>query len=185
MKIFIAGPRVINELNIDILSKLNSICKNAYEILIGDATGIDSAIQRYLSNINYKKVSVYSSNGIVRNNIGNWETVSVPVKPNTKGFEFYVQKDIQMAKNADAGLMIWNGESRGTFNDIINLLDLNKTVLMYLTSTQKFYTFTTRLDFERFLGSNIKLSNKLKKILERGYIKDFKQVCLFESKIIN
>lgn len=36
------------------------------------------------------------------------------VAPDTKGFNFYASNDLEMAKNADYGLIIWNGKSRGT-----------------------------------------------------------------------
>lgn len=34
-----------------------------------------------------------------------------------------------MAKAADYGFMIWNGKSKGTLNNIINLVQYNKNVL--------------------------------------------------------
>ena len=47
MKIFIAGPRVIKELDKNITIKLNNICEKNYNVLIGDAEGIDSSIQKF------------------------------------------------------------------------------------------------------------------------------------------
>lgn len=69
MNIFIAGPRAITKLDENIYNKLNSICAKNYDILIGDATGIDTTIQNYLQNKEYKNVKVFASNGIARNNI--------------------------------------------------------------------------------------------------------------------
>lgn len=42
-----------------------------------------------------------------------------------------------MAKNADIGFMIWNGKSKGTFNNMINLLNLGKEVILYYVPTKK------------------------------------------------
>ena len=71
--------------------------------------GIDSSVQEYLSQRKYKNVKLYASNGIARNNYGNWRVENVEVDSNIKGFDFYAQKDLQMVKDADIGFMIWNG----------------------------------------------------------------------------
>lgn len=70
MKIFIAGPRAISELDENINMKLNSIFEKGYEVLVGDADGIDSSIQKFLNNRAYKNVTVFASKGIARNNYG-------------------------------------------------------------------------------------------------------------------
>lgn len=69
MKVFIAGPRAITELDENIYLKLNSICDKNYDVLVGDADGIDTSIQKYLQSKLYKNVRVFASKGIVRNNI--------------------------------------------------------------------------------------------------------------------
>lgn len=48
-----------------------------------------------------------------------------------------------MTKDADYGFMIWNGKSKGTLNNIINLTKQNKKVLLYYTPHKKFYTINT------------------------------------------
>ena len=47
LKIFIAGPRVIKELDKNISAKLGNICDKNYDVLVGDADGIDSRIQKF------------------------------------------------------------------------------------------------------------------------------------------
>lgn len=61
MKVFIAGPRVINELNENVCKKLENICKKKYDIVIGDAYGIDSCVQKFLYQKSYKNVTVFAS----------------------------------------------------------------------------------------------------------------------------
>lgn len=56
----------------------------------------------------------------------------IDASPSAKGFEFYAQKDKAMAKDADFGLMVWDGKSKGTLNNMINLLLQEKSVLLYL-----------------------------------------------------
>ena len=140
MKIFIAGARALSHFDAEVCHKLQSIYEKGYDVLIGDAAGIDSAVQRYYAEKNYKSVTIFASNGVARNNIGCWDIENVAVEGNLKGFEFYKQKDIAMANAADYGFMIWNGESRGTLNNINNLIQQKKVCCVYLSAKKKFYT---------------------------------------------
>ena len=180
MKVFIAGPRAVKEIDENVVKKLDNICKKDCEILVGDAIGIDSSVQKYLKSTDYRNVVVYASNGKARNNLNHWNVVDVKVDENIKGFDFYVQKDIQMAKDADAGFMVWNGESKGTFNNILNLLEQQKSVILYFVNTMKFYLFKTKEEFEKFISLNMKLSKSLNKILEKSHKKEFEQVSFLE-----
>lgn len=179
LKIFVAGPRAIKELDKNIIVKLENVCKKEYEVLVGDADGIDSSVQKFLNKQNYQNVTIYASKGIARNNYGNWKIKNVTINENVTGFEFYAQKDLEMAKNSNIGFMIWNGTSRGTFNNIINLLKLEKNVILYYVPNQKFYQFKKMNEFEKFLSVNVKLNGKLKKMLPEKKTKQFVQVCLF------
>lgn len=179
LRIFIAGPRAINELDKNINIKLDSICEKSYEVLVGDADGIDSSIQKFLNKKNYKNVTVYASKGIARNNYGDWKIENVKVDENITGFDFYATKDLSMAQNADIGFMIWNGKSKGTFNNIINLLNLGKDVILYYVPTKKFYQFKKMSDLDNFINTNVKLDSKLKKLLPKKEEKQFVQACMF------
>ena len=181
MKVFIAGPRAVKKLDENVLKKINDICEKNFEILVGDASGIDSLVQNYLKTKNYNNVEIYASNGKARNNFNNWNVVDVEVENGIKGFDFYAQKDIQMANDADTGFMIWNGESRGTFNNIINLLNQEKKVVLYLVNTMNFYLFKNREEFEYFISLNkIKLNTKLEKILEKSSKNKFNQISILD-----
>lgn len=179
MKVFIAGPRAIKELDNNIRIKINSICDKNYDVLVGDADGIDTSVQNYLKDRDYRNVKIFASKGIARNNIGNWNVENVEVNENVKGFDFYAQKDLEMAKKADIGFMIWNGKSRGTFNNMINLLKLEKEVVLYYVPTEKFYSFKQIIELEEFINSNVKLDSKLKKLMPAKQTTQFIQACLF------
>lgn len=127
----------------------------------------------------YKNVTVFTSKGIARNNYGNWKIEKVEVAKNVTGFEFYAQKDLEMAEKANIGFMIWNGKSKGTFNNIINLLNLEKEVILYYIPNQKFYQFKTIKDLNNCLNTNVKLDSKLEKLLNKRDINQFVQACLF------
>ena len=179
LKIFIAGPRAIKELDENISKKLENICAKNYEVLVGDADGIDSSVQKFLQLKSYRNVIVFASKGIARNNYGDWKIETVKVNDNVTGFDFYAQKDLAMAKKADIGFMIWNGKSKGTFNNIINLLNFGKGVILYFVPNQKFYQFKTMKDLNNFLSANVKLDSKLKKLLPNKDVNRFVQACLF------
>lgn len=139
MKVFIAGARAVKILDSVAIDRLTTICKNQLDIIVGDCYGVDSAVQRFCANLPYNKVTVFASNGKVRNNIGHWPVQSIPVESSLKGFEFHRQKDIAMAKDANFGFMIWDGKSKGTYQNIITLLDMKKPVAVYLSQSKTLF----------------------------------------------
>ena len=46
MKVFIGGARQLRSLNKNITERLDNIYQKQFEILIGDATGIDEEVQK-------------------------------------------------------------------------------------------------------------------------------------------
>jgi hypothetical protein len=96
MKIFIAGPRAVSKLTPDINNRLHGIFTKGYNILVGDASGVDKAVQHYFSQLGYRNVVIYASNGKARNNLGNWRIEGVSAPDNIKGFDFYAMKDKAM-----------------------------------------------------------------------------------------
>jgi hypothetical protein len=133
MKYIIAGPRRITTITPCVFDYLDELCHKHSDILIGDANGIDKAIQKYLSSITYSNVTVYATEGLARNNIGNWMIRNVEVNKKTKDFQYYAAKDLQMVKDADCGFLIWNGDSKGTLNSAFNLVCQKKPVSIYFT----------------------------------------------------
>lgn len=137
VKIFIAGARSVHHLDAAVQQRLMTIYQKGYDVLVGDCYGVDTSVQNFYSDLGYSNVIVYASNGKARNNIGNWSVQSVAAPSHVRGFDFYKQKDIAMANEADYGFMIWDGKSRGTFNNILNLIAQDKKVLIYLTTQAK------------------------------------------------
>ena len=141
MKIFIGGSKMISDIDENIKKRLNEFMRCNHEIIIGDCWGIDAAAQKYLYENNYPDVIIYASGNMVRNNIGNFKVSDIPAD-GKKGFEFYRQKDIAMTNDADCGFMIWDGKSKGTLNNIIDLMERKKSVDVYLTYNSTFYTLS-------------------------------------------
>ena len=151
MKIFIAGARSVEKLDPVVLQRMMSIYQKGYDVLVGDCYGVDTSVQKFYSDLRYNNVVIYASNGKARNNIGNWNIHSVSVPSYMRGFDFYKQKDIAMAKEADYGFMIWDGESRGTLNNIINLVSQNKRVLVYYTPEKRMIVINNSDDLDALI----------------------------------
>lgn len=147
MKVFMAGSKHLTTLDVAVTERMFSICSKGFDVLIGDCSGIDAAVQKFFSDLNYQKVTIYASNGKARHNIGNWPIHKVSVPPYMRGFDYYRQKDIAMANDANYGFMIWDGQSRGTRCNIENLLSQSKPVLVYLYPVKKRIWLKTREDF--------------------------------------
>ena len=56
-----------------------------------------------------------------------------------------------MAEDADYGFMIWDGNSKGTLNNIVNLLFRNKKVLVYLAPYQKMISVKSFDDMDQLI----------------------------------
>lgn len=126
MNVFISGSISISKLPDSAIKKIDNIVEKNYTILIGDAKGVDLQVQNYIHKKNYTNVIVYFIGYKTRNNVGNWKTKGIDSDKNKKGRELYTLKDIAMAEDADYGLMIWDGKSHGTFNNIKEMRNRNK-----------------------------------------------------------
>ena len=182
MKIFIAGARNIIDLDDNVKSRLMSIYNNKHSVFVGDCYGVDTAVQKFFIKLKYDNVTVFASNGKARNNIGNWNVENVHVDNLVKGFDFYKQKDIAMANSADYGFMIWDGQSRGTLNNIINLVYQNKKVLVYTTIFHKMLVIETIPQLNSLVEYLPKSTWKTYKKLLSDYFKDSSsQLSLFKQ----
>jgi hypothetical protein len=126
MKVFISGSIKIKDVPKCAIEKINSIIDKNFQILIGDAKGVDSLIQKYLVKKSFQNVVVYFAGDSIRNNLGNWPTKQIIGNNKEKGRDLYTLKDIEMAVDADYGLMIWDGESKGTLANIKQMKNRNK-----------------------------------------------------------
>ena len=147
--VFIGGSRRISRLNDQIRSKLAEIVDRRLQMLIGDANGADRAVQAQLAEWHYSHVTIYFVGLKPRNNKGDWPLLRVETPKGVKGFEFYSMKDKQMAREADCGLMLWDGESRGTLANVINLVSEDKPVAVYVSKQRRFVNVRTPADVGR------------------------------------
>jgi hypothetical protein len=132
MKVFISGSISISELPNSAIRKIDNIIEKNFTIVIGDAKGIDLQVQKYLLKKKYSNVIVYYAGTEIRNNVGGWNTNNIQNENNKKGRELYTLKDMAMAKDSDYGLMIWDGKSKGTLNNILNMKNESKRCFVIL-----------------------------------------------------
>lgn len=151
MTIFIAGSIKIKELAPKVLARLDSLITKGYEVVLGDADGVDLAVQQHLNQSGYSQVTVYSINQ-PRNNAGNWPVEAIPIKKERIGRRECMKKDHTMAEEADYGFMIWDCRSPGTVNNILNLLNLGKQSLVYGNPEDEFRTVRSIDDFDHLLS---------------------------------
>jgi len=161
MKVFIGGSRKISRINQEIKNRIDNLIKNNSIILIGDANGVDKSIQAYLFSKNYKNVYIFCVNNECRNNLGEWEVRHISYDSYKKDYKYYSSKDINMAKETDFGFMIWDGESKGTLNNIINLIKQKKKVLVYFSPKKAFYNIGNFADLNSIFPKCRDLSSEI------------------------
>lgn len=129
-KVFIGGSISIKTLDDNVIARLDGIINKNLTVLIGDAYGADKEIQQYFASHKYKAVTVYACNNRARNNVGTWNINSIQANV-LYGRELYTQKDIAMTNDCDMALMIWDGKSIGTLNNIKRLQSQHKRCIVY------------------------------------------------------
>jgi hypothetical protein len=150
-KVFIGGSRHISRLSAAVRERLDRIIDKGLPVLLGDANGVDKAVQRYLQDRGYRNVEIFCAHGECRNNLGNWPLRSVKPTTTRKDFNYFAEKDRLMAREANYGLMVWDGKSLGTLLNVSRLARQHKTVVVYTASNKQFKEIRAEADFARFL----------------------------------
>src|ERR1022692_296452 len=103
-----------------------------------------------------------------RNNLGNWPTRHVAAPSVRAGFAYYAAKDLAMAHDAKCGMMLWakdlamahdakcgmmlwDGKSKGTLNNVQQLINAGKKAFVYLAPQGTFYKLSTEQDLRDLL----------------------------------
>ena len=159
--VFISGSRYIRALNSEIKSRLQNIVNKKFEIIVGDAFGVDKAVQQYLADMDYPAVRIFCSGSVCRNNLGNWNIEWITVDSSLKGRAFYTEKDKAMAAQADYGFVLWDGKSQGSLNNIHELIRLERKLLLWYAPTKTFHTISSSDDLAAVLPKQIPQYNDL------------------------
>jgi hypothetical protein len=152
--VFVAGSRAVPRLNSQVRERLDNIIKQSLTVLVGDANGVDKAVQRYLAECGHREVVVYCME-VCRNNVGQWPMrVHSADTGSRHDRHYYGIKDLAMAKDAKCGFMLWDGESKGTLTNVVSLLNAHKKVLLYLAPKKLFFKLSIFEDLHEALRAN-------------------------------
>jgi len=149
--VFIGGSRAVSRLNPLIRAKLDDLMKRHCTVFIGDANGADKAVQQHLAATGYRNVVVFCMDQC-RNNLGGWATKVIRTSAPRKDFAYYATKDRAMAEEAKYGVMLWDGRSQGTLNNILNLMRGGKKTLVYLAPRKEFHKLADEGDLRMLLS---------------------------------
>lgn len=143
-KVFISGSISEKKLDQKVIDNINTIISKKYEILIGDAPGIDTLVQNYLGFNHYNNVTVFSITSFARYLASeNFNTKYIPVNNEIKKErERQRYKDIAMSNESDFSLVIWDGKSKGSYSNILRALELNKYVKVFYSLEKSFLDST-------------------------------------------
>lgn len=150
--VFIGGSRAISRLPIQVREWLDDMGQRELRIVVGDADGVDRAIQKHFLDAAYPRLTVFCSGSICRNNLGHWPTEHVATGEWTRGYQFYAAKDRIMAGEADHGLMVWDGKSPGTALNVLRLLCAGKTAVLFNVPARRAVMFKRMADWDLFLS---------------------------------
>lgn len=128
MKLFISGSKSISVLSDEVKSIIDEHIALGTEFLVGDCYGVDAAVQMYLESRGYNNITIYCSGVTPRNNFAPSAKVCscAEAAKGLTGSAFHYVKDIQMANDCDQAIMIWDGKSKGTSENIRRIKELNK-----------------------------------------------------------
>jgi probable addiction module antidote protein len=150
--VFIGGSRHVSRLSAQVKERLDKIIENGHRVVVGDANGADKAVQKHLLEAAYKEVTVFCSGDHPRNNLGQWRTQNVSPPKGVQGFQFYAAKDREMAREADFGLMIWDGKSAGTILNVLRLVRAGKIAVLINVPEKSAINIKTERHWDEFLS---------------------------------
>lgn len=116
-----------------IKQEIDDYIRNKKKIIVGDAPGLDTAVQEYLAEKGYRKVVVYGTD-YTRVNKGGWkEAISDGSQYEEGSSDWHKVKDKAMQDDAMQGLavILENGGAGATRKNVEALIKQNKKVKIY------------------------------------------------------
>ncbi len=139
-KVFISGSISIKKLPLAVQKSIEKIINNKFEILVGDAKGVDSLVQDFCNKKQYHSVIVYTIGKYPRYLANtNFKIKKIDVPKEIKNIRKQQQeKDKQMTFESHYSLVVWDGKSKGSYSNIIRAIENNKKVKVYLSELNDF-----------------------------------------------
>jgi hypothetical protein len=163
-KVFVGGSRRIIRLHPEVTARLDQMIAKRVSILVGDANGADKSVQHFLKTKEFRDVEVFCSGNECRNNVGDWPLRRVAVDSRKRDYDFYAAKDQQMSREANSGLMIWDGKSAGTLMNAFRLVRQGKPVSIFEAQHNRFQELRNKSDWKDFLSA---CSDEVKSRIEK------------------
>lgn len=178
-KVFISGSISIKKLPTEVIKSIDKIISQNFEILVGDAKGVDSLVQNYCSKMNYFNVTVYTIGEAPRYLLNQkFKVKKIKIADNIKKeFQRQQEKDIAMTKDCDYCLIVWDEKSKGSYSNILRAIEYKKKFKVYLTKTKKFLESTkiNKLEIEHIYRENSGFTaSEIIERLKKDVSEDFK-----------
>lgn len=113
MNVVVFGSISVKQLPQEARARLDRILALDAHVLVGDAPGVDTAVQQYLHSRRHTRATVYHRGSAPRHNGGRFPTIAVAGS--------YTDRDHRMCGDARYGLAIWDGRSKGSARNIQQL----------------------------------------------------------------
>ena len=139
-KVMICGSRTISNLSGVMIDEIDNYIGSGYTILIGDCTGVDKLVQKYLYDRKYEEVHVLYTGVFPRNMYPNGKShrVLCPKSCNNKKKRYYY-RDKYMLSKSDILFVIWDGKSSGSGTSIKNALNMESIKEVKIVNTLRGY----------------------------------------------
>ena len=137
--VFISGSIAIIGLPYIVEQSIKELIDEGVEILVGDAKGIDTAVQNYCKRLDYSNVTVYSIYPVPRYKVPEFKTKHILVNSELRTVrERQTVKDAAMTADCDYGLVIWDGKSKGSYQNLIRGIKSDKQVKVFLQPENRY-----------------------------------------------
>jgi len=196
MKVFISWSRSIKKLDDKILRKIDEYIDKNVVFLIWDAVWVDELVQRYLVKRGYFNVEIYTVEAKPRIlESEDFKVINFHVE-NKKWRQKQKIKDIKMTELADVLLVIWDWESRWSYENILRWIKLGKKVKVFFNGkflesvskekiTEIFYTVHKFSISEYLREFRLKLTVKdVKKLLEKNGIIKWEKLLIDKGVVV-
>lgn len=136
--VFISGSIAIKKIPNSVEHSIDRIINQNIQILVGDADGVDTMVQNYCKKRNYYNVTVYSISN-PRYKVSEFKSKSITVITTSKRERKRQQeKDSAMTIDSDYSLAIWDGKSKGSYQNILRAINKNKKIRVFLSTESKY-----------------------------------------------
>ena len=138
--VFISGSIAIKTLPSKVKESILKIIEQNMTILVGDASGIDTLIQDLCHTQNYTNLIVYTITPLPRylsNQGSNFKHIFVD-SDIKKERQRQTHKDKAMSDDSTFSLVIWDGQSKGSYANIRRALEQDKKVKVFYSKINDF-----------------------------------------------